>query len=224
MCTDKQVICPDGSCRDKWAECLSIDGCPMATPYRCPDGSCKSTTRSTATEEGCQPFIECPKHTPFLCADGSCAGDATLCSVLPSCNEPFEFRCPDKSCAKKVTGDITKDCNNADLCPIVSPILCGNGFCVKSIEECTESKKVSCTGNKPFMCSTGVCGESPIDCVPKAFSVAGGMNMIITDNNTDISLPGNDIKLIDGIDFGCTLSMPFRCSDGGCKADKFNCK
>jgi len=48
--------------------------------------------------------------------------------------------------------------------------------------------------------------------------------MIITDNNTDISLPGNDIKLIDGIDFGCTLSMPFRCSDGGCKADKFNCK
>jgi hypothetical protein len=32
---------------------LTLEGCPINTPFKCPDGTCKTTARGTDKEEGC---------------------------------------------------------------------------------------------------------------------------------------------------------------------------
>lgn len=76
VCGEKEVLCPDNTCAKSWGECLTLDDCPMTTPFKCINGDCKPVPFSNfGLLDGCDASIQCPTYKPYLCADGECVGD-----------------------------------------------------------------------------------------------------------------------------------------------------
>lgn len=153
------------TCAKNFAECLTLTGCPLATPYRCSNGGCKRLPFDFNSSDGCKPIVVCPKYKPHLCADGSCKGDPKMCHALAPCKEKGLVR---NSAGKCVTEEEVKA---EKICPVNSPILCSNGYCVESPFECTGVTSLKCPRDKPIECVSGLCVRHTWECLPKELQI-----------------------------------------------------
>jgi len=231
----KFFTCPtDGKCVENLVECKTLQSCPSYSPYRCIDGSCKKLPFSFNTNQVisfCQKRIECPSYRPYLCADGSCMEKSIFCRSLLECPTEKKIRCPDRTCVSKF-----EDCENSfnsDNCPSTNPILCSsNSNCVKNYFDCFDEK---CPKELPFKCISGICVNSPRECVYKFFASSNNLkneNSFIS--KTITKCKDGDNTCFDGscrddindcpIYEGCkSLLYPYKCPSGKCSKDFKSC-
>lgn len=120
---DANVTCPTssfscGSCETSLSNCVTTEGCPLATPVRCASGIC-------STIDNCPPTVVCDRGQ-VVCADGSCQFTLLACPPFPACAAGTSL-CSDKTCKANCTQSV---------CPASSPILCRNGACTSNLKLC----------------------------------------------------------------------------------------
>jgi len=202
--------CPDNKCVQDPRDCLTKDGCPVATPYKCSDGNCYSAPVNNSGESGCNASIQCPAYEPFICSDGECVGDSQFCQVEIPC-PVGQVRCNDRSCANSQS-----QCD-AQRCPPKRPILCSTGSCVEKAIECQEGTNI-CGSLLPYRCAVGVCVSAPSKCDMFTAAINSSPSMrrilarLLQDNTTS-----------NNADPGCTTSAPYKCYDGSCRSFQQNC-
>ena len=142
-----------------------IDGVP------CHDGSCANHTQYCPNT--------CPPQQPVACADGACKGHVTEClGALDRCNadDDYPVLCWDGTCAQSgldcverqylasQSGTFSSETafSGANVCPIASNTLCGDGSCIAQGESCELVQ--ACPLAHPYRCSDGSCGLSSSDC------------------------------------------------------------
>lgn len=201
--------CPDKKCAKDPRDCLTKEGCPVATPYRCADGRCVSAPTNKSGEAGCAATIQCPAYKPYVCSDGECVGDSKFCQIEIPCGAG-KVRCNDRSCADSL------DKCNAQACPPKRPILCSTGTCVEKAIECQQGTNI-CPSSKPFRCAVGVCVSSPAKC-----------DMFTSTSTTAATTRRLLARLLDDssnstVNPGCPADAPYKCYDGSCRAQLANC-
>lgn len=143
------VVCQDGSCRDKQANCPPIWSCPssasLGKQHRCDQGICSQNSDACSllllhTTLASPAVKQCT--TGRRCEDGICRLTCLEFFGCPITNTPnheaLPFKCQDGTCAK--TKD---DCQKNNLCSSIdsgaSPYRCRNGQCVKDALTCNQS-------------------------------------------------------------------------------------
>jgi hypothetical protein len=200
------LTCADGKEAKSFEECRLLMPCDR---FRCQDGSCKDK------EELC-PIASakdtCPSHLPIRCKDGTCAETEEKCTNSQGCPNNSQSRCPKNGlCASK-----TMECSSYESkfslsngCSVKTPIKCLSGKCVKSESDCEEGNGCNDSRYK-IKCPNGECAESKRACRDKSGPCL---------NPCPYSKPMECGTTFEECfnDLNCTLSKPFRCSDGSCK-------
>jgi len=163
------VDCNDGNVCNGSEACVG-DGCQAGTPLNCDDGD-------SCTSDSCDPVAGC-QNDPIspCCGDGLCDGGEDQCNCSADCGAPpsTETNCSD---------GIDDDCDGATDCKDIDcigdpncavGIVCGNGVCEGSGEDCFSCPAdCRCAGgrNCRACCGDGVCGgpgenanNCPVDC------------------------------------------------------------
>lgn len=135
----------------------SIDpGCTSETPNRCYDGTCRNNFLDCPLSNGCRDM-----DTPYKCLSGLCAATAKQCQTVDStltCSNNLTL-CEDGYCRNK--------CPEYNGCPNISPLLCPNGFCARSLSECAGDSACPLL-TKPYRCVDNTCVSDRTRCtVPK---------------------------------------------------------
>jgi hypothetical protein len=144
------VVCQDGSCRDKQANCPPIWSCPSSASldkqHRCKQGICSQNSDTCSASPAVKPCTAYKDNAGYFtshdrCEDGICR---RKCLEFFGCPLSTPLKCQDGTCAK--TKD---DCqkmhyyNNTNLCSSIdggaSPYRCRNGQCVKGALTCNQS-------------------------------------------------------------------------------------
>lgn len=128
------VVCQDGSCRDKQANCPPIWSCPSSASldkqHRCDQGICSQNSDACSASPAVKPCT-----TGHRCEDGICR---LKCLEFFGCPLSMPLKCQDGTCAK--TKD---DCQKNNPCSSIdsgaSPYRCRNGQCVKDALTCNQS-------------------------------------------------------------------------------------
>jgi len=228
-CGASEMLCLDECIT---GDCNTLKGFPL---FECADGSFASVSFAPLVEDGaigCMPSIRCPMNYPYLCKDNSCAEDNTKCPV----NTCSGYRCTNGECVRRES-----DCVFSDLmCPKDVPVLCFNGQCMRTIQECriASTRLVnadkSCDSNSKVKCFDGSCMRNANDClsIPKACDpTTAGYRC--TDGTCASNIESctksskrcyyDQILCIDQTCArsclpinGCPIQRPFQCPNGAC--------
>ena len=109
VCPSNYVLCPDSICRVSYAQCFTIEGCSVSTPYKCPNGDCVSTASL------CKPMSAGSVLVPYRCSDGSTQRLPSLCPPVTSC--PTTCAQDDRCVTNQA---------ECDLCPLAAPVRCSS--------------------------------------------------------------------------------------------------
>ena len=209
-CSGKLALCPDGTCRASLSSCPLANGCPKLFPLLCQSGQCIDPKK-----ESC-PIAICPSNLPFRCPDGLCMAKWNACpsTYLPSEQNPC--------------------INNA----LNKTLICANGLCVSSLEEC---KPVFGCGKNQQRCldgscksNGGVCSLAPNSCpiglgkrclngacvnnsknclnsegCPEESPIKCGSYGLCAKSHEDCNSKANNLTLRNG----CPLTSPIKCKD-----------
>ena len=159
--SNKPIMCVNGECSSNPMYCQKSSIPCKKNEIMCYDGSCRKSIEYCPLYKGCSDL-----NFPFKCNDGSCAESIHLCNdqttklieeksnrlLLTTCDNLI--LCEDGICRE--TCPIYNGCSND------KPLLCSNGFCVKSIAECAGIS--NCGLKNPFRCKDGSCKSSIKDC------------------------------------------------------------
>lgn len=169
--------CPQGHCIPTDQMCpehFDASGCPLWAPVRCPEergGRCAADLDSCPSPFACRPGF-------VLCADGrSCAESEAQCAasaVISAgglgtfstgvCAEGF-YTCPSGRCvlsAEDCATPVTCGWIGHDLTVRANRVLCQDGSCRASVEECPD--QYPCQAPNTFQCPDGSCRLAAADC------------------------------------------------------------
>ena len=135
------VVCQDGSCRDKQANCPPIWSCPSSASldkqHRCHQGICSQNGDTCSASPAVKPCMAVNGIRLNRCEDGICR---QKCLEFFGCPVSMPLKCQDGTCAK-TKDDCQKNLYN--LCSSIdsgaSPYRCRNGQCVKGALTCNQS-------------------------------------------------------------------------------------
>lgn len=249
ICVDKQDECPsythcknssdircaDNSCVQNITDCPDYRECPYFIPYRCPNGDCRKR------KEDCPQNITCPNEAPYLCNDGSCKVKKLDCGYpvsMTSCIDKSMTRCSDGSCtpAKFL-------CPTLKTCPI-NMILCFNGLCANTLEECFSQQKkksgTSCLESNKVLCPNSQRCVNHIDDCPTSVICPLNKSVKCWDGSCRESIskcpeytacPSSMVECPDGscakkncgTPITCSRDAPFKCLDNTCKRNPNDC-
>lgn len=230
------VRCSDNSCVSNKDECAEYKECPNFIPYKCSNGDCKKN------EEDCPKLITCPVTFPYLCNDGSCKqnkGECTESETQTTCADNSLTRCADGTCTSAQFL-----CPTLKTCP-VNMVLCYNGVCANSVEDCFSNQQVlksggSCSSSAKIMCPyTSTCVDYIEDCptatiCPLSKPVKcwdGSCKESITKCASFSKCPESMIECPDGSCASstcgtlitCSVDAPYKCLDNTCKKNPLDC-
>jgi hypothetical protein len=229
-CQPGQSLCEDGKCQQACQEVVIPTG-----KYRCPNGDyvddislCSSVMILPTNYVNCplggiainneeckfvQQAVEvvCPTSKPLLCPDFACVTKSEDCSkYIPSCPPHKPYKCWNNECRA-----LLEECPTPVTCPKEAPILCQNGLCVKSKDQCTERGGDTCSN---YRCYDGTCVTSMELCPTHKSCGEGNVkcwNGACVSNLDECRLPSNLTT--------CPSNMKYRCSDGSCRKSATDC-
>jgi len=237
--------CADGSCVHVSSECpvlnqdsvssyypcgdktyrSSTKNCPAACPMgltRCPNGLC---TKGHCAFQRTNPVTENPRTA--LCADDQnyCLGECTTRNCSRKAQVPL-YACPDDtsfaytpfspfsdtwaiSCKPTIKCPMDRQyicpgfscAKDSNSCPptVCSGYRCTNGKCVENENDC-QYEDYACPEDIPVLCASGHCVETPQECKKTLY------NLWLPMYNTY-----------------CKSPTPYRCHDGSCANNPYNC-
>jgi len=206
-CPIGYLLCENGiQCTKTVAECSSAIKCPL-NQVRCPDGSCQHHMLF------CPTTSTCPSDKPVKCPDGSCKGSARQCVTSTTCPG---FTCPDGTCIICPAGVIScpERCPSPVTCPLNQPVLCIDGSCTATINDC--ASVADCSAAIPWRCPDGSCRTSSVDC-PTRIICPSDVPVLCPDNACAVS-----VDLCTDAP-ACAAPEPVRCPIGGCAASLALC-
>ena len=189
------VRCGDGSCRIEKSRCPTVNNtCPQGT-IRCDNGACSNEEGKCLLSNGCYESSE----NQYKCiVNGACVKDEDECEELSlkfnlanGCPNEYPVRCLETK--KCVTTE--SECELFEEGCDQDKIMCSNGDCVTTFEECRNISGIGCeysTQGRNFSCPI----ESRADCADEFKHCLNKEN--------------------------CLISSPFRCISGGCKKFPFS--
>lgn len=250
-CLRFQDKCFDGTCRAEGTcpdpatdTCTVTEEGVVATTERCPDGSCRELGECGAAN-GCEPDV------PFRCGNKRCVGVADDCPPTNFCPEidvdcngeickSAGVRCPDGTCTTSRTACPPENTlANVEVCNGDNVMLCANGQCVGSSDECpavaTCQLFINDAGElvSETRCPDGSCRRDEADC-PEGSVCPDGF--VMCNNGACASAAsecrcsaGDGVCLVEGredeggLENGCPLSSPVRCLQGICATSLDEC-
>jgi len=150
ICTNKEFMCYDGSCRKSSELCPLHKGCEnLNYPFKCANGKCAKSQD------------DCTKYEDKKASNDE--REKILTNTLYKANEiPFLFI---NICKNKILcedGICRESCPKFNGCPNSNPLICSTGHCVKSFSECAALS--FCTLEMPFRCGNGECRKNISEC------------------------------------------------------------
>jgi len=224
---DRNLRCPDGSCRAALQDCPTQIICPITTPVKCDDGTCKQSVSQCAvgTDCGygllrcpdgsctsnanlCGTSVTCSSQAPYICFDSTCKIDPRDCPTPPACSQESPILCPDGTCTSQRV-----NCQLMEVCDPKIPVRCPNMNCYASVNDCKPI--TGCPAGK-IMCQDGSCATyisyCPTTACPQFLNIQ-------CPDGTCVS----NISLCDNPNTGCPYSKPFKCMDGSCTNNASSC-
>ena len=230
VCEPGYSLCENGECRKscqdieirpneyrcsngQYVENIQLCPSDMYVPpdyVKCPNGGVALNRDSCDYVQDAIDII-CPRSKPILCPDFACVSKSSDCSsYIPSCPSHKPYKCWNNECRSSM-----EECPTPTTCAEDTPILCQNGLCVKSGDECTERGGNTCP---QYRCYDGTCVTSIELCPTHPYC---GKEKIKCWNGacvSDISecLSTNDLE-------ACPNDLSYRCPDGTCRKSSSDC-
>ena len=244
---DAPFKCFDGKCVDLTQKVCREATCPGSANIKCDDGQCVQTKSQCSTPPELFYTVCTDKMTEIKksdesigqllpCADGSCAQRVEQCRPLHDCASSY-VRCSDGSCRmaiefcplidQNIVSETQTEQTKTSTCPEGYPILCSNGACAATQNDCGKQKRGGCTAHKcgdpKFPGSLGMCTESPSECESVSNQpIYGGSGCKL-----------NMVKCFDGVcvesieqcllSNGCPSITPYVCGNGACEKSMESC-
>lgn len=129
------------------------ESCPVGQT-RCGDGVCR-------VQEECVNGVNCPPEYPYRCAGNICVSDPLQCLDTPSCLNGW-VRCENGQCAPSYGDCVMITTRYSDLCTEDQPVLCADGICHQTLQEC--DLLGPCPDTFPYRCPDNSCVTSKEKC------------------------------------------------------------
>lgn len=161
-CPENYTACADGSCKENGVEKCKISICPISEPIKCLNGLCVESNSMCPNNASIQGYLECDKEFPnkgySMCADGRCVPSPDHCRPVLNCPKDH-FKCDDLTC--KLSLDLCP--KSSQNCPESKPVRCSrSGICSVSLEDCNRDN--SCEDTGLLRCNNNRCVTNLEDC------------------------------------------------------------